>query len=48
VEEADETVFWIEICEESSIYPSEKLINIKKEAEEILKILATSRKTASA
>ncbi len=48
VEEADETLFWIEICEESSIFRSEKLNTIKKETEEILKILATSRKTVSA
>lgn len=46
VEEADETLFWIEIIEETNILPSTRLIEIKKEAEEILKICSKARKNA--
>lgn len=47
VEEADESVFWMEVTKESEIHQSDKLITIKKEAEEILKVLSTARKSVS-
>ncbi|HMP87714.1 MAG TPA: four helix bundle protein [Lacibacter sp.] len=47
VEEADETVFWLEITEESEIYKSDRLKKIKTEAGEILKIVSAARKTVS-
>lgn len=43
VEEADETVFWLEILTESEIYKVED--KLMKEANEILSIVSTSRKT---
>jgi len=45
VEEADETVFWIEILQESEIMKPELLTELYKEAMEILKIMSKSRKT---
>jgi four helix bundle protein len=43
VEEADETVFWLEVLMEAQVYKVEE--EIIKEANEILAIVATSRKT---
>ncbi len=43
VEEADETVFWLEILTESMIYKVEE--NLVKEANEILSIVSASRRT---
>ena len=45
VEEADETVFWIELLMESNIVKASRLIELNKEANEILKIVSTSRST---
>jgi four helix bundle protein len=45
-EEADETIFWLELIEESGIFPSNKLLSIKTEAHEILAIIVASIKTA--
>ena len=44
VEEADETLFWLEVLEESDILPSSQLYHLKKEALEILSIVAKARK----
>lgn len=44
VEEADETVFWLEISEELNLIPIEKLTLMKQEAEEIVKTCASYRK----
>jgi len=44
VEEADESVFWIEVLKEAEIYNVEP--EIVREASEILAIVAKSRKTA--
>ncbi len=44
VEEADETLFWIEILEESELISKDRLTDINKEATEILKILSATRK----
>jgi four helix bundle protein len=43
VEEADETIFWLELLLESKIYETEK--EIIQEANEILAVMSTSRKT---
>ncbi len=46
VEEADESVFWLELLVESEIIKQEKLTLLIKEANEILAVVASSRKTA--
>ena len=48
VEEADETVFWLEIIEESGLTQNVDLSFLKKEANEILSILASTKKTLKA
>ena len=45
-EEADETLFWLELLEESDLVSVAKLSAIKKEADEIVAITVTSIKTA--
>src|SRR5438477_12947339 len=45
-EEADETLFWLELLEESDLVSVAKLPAIKKEADEIVAITVTSIKTA--
>ncbi len=45
VEEADESVFWLEIIEEAGILKSEATTTLMNEATEILKIVSKSRKT---
>lgn len=46
VEEADETVFWMELLTESEIVNINKLENLMKEANELLAIFAASQITA--
>jgi four helix bundle protein len=46
VEEADETVFWIECLIESGIVKQELLSELLGEANELLAIFAASRRTA--
>jgi len=46
VEEADETVFWLELLHESGMIRSGTLQPLTQEAEELLKIFAASYKTA--
>lgn len=46
VEEADETVFWLEMLAESGIVRPEKLANLLAEATELVAIFTASRKTA--
>ena len=46
IEEADETMFWLEILWESNIVKQELLQNLYNENEEILKIMAVSRKNS--
>ena len=48
VEEADETVFWLEIVEECGIVPGKKATPIRREADELLAIFAASQRTARA
>jgi four helix bundle protein len=45
-EEADETLFWLELFEESRLVPAAKLTAIKQEANELIAITVTSIKTA--
>ena len=47
VEEADETLFWLELLEESGIIEVNLLSSIKQEAEEILKILSAAKSKSS-
>ncbi|WP_138477778.1 four helix bundle protein [Dyadobacter bucti] len=47
IEEADESLFWIEIISESGLLPLEKLKSLMQEAEEIIKILSKARKSAT-
>jgi four helix bundle protein len=46
VEEADETVFWLEMLADSGIVRPEKLANLLTEATELVAIFTASRKTA--
>ena len=45
LEEADESLFWLEMLEESQIVKAELLINLKREADEITAILTSIRKS---
>jgi four helix bundle protein len=47
VEEADETLFWIEMLLDGDFITIEKMEDYKKEAEEILKVMAAFRKKLS-
>jgi four helix bundle protein len=44
-EEANETIFWLEMIEESGLLNSAKVANIKKEVDEILATAVASIKT---
>jgi len=46
IEEADETVFWLELLGDSSIVPSSKLCELLAEGNELVAIFLASRKTA--
>jgi four helix bundle protein len=48
VEEADETVYWLELLRESGLLKPERLVKILKEANELVAIAVASRKTAKA
>ena len=45
-EEADETLFWLELLEESELMPAAKLAAIKQEANELIAITVASIKPA--
>lgn len=45
VEEADETVFWLEMIVDTGIMPVNKLKDLMKEADELLRIFSASRRT---
>lgn len=47
VEEADETLFWLELIRDARIKQNETLNSLLKEAEENLSVVATARKTLS-
>jgi four helix bundle protein len=46
VEEADETLFWLELLEESQLVGAAKLTAVKQEANELIAITVASIKTA--
>jgi len=46
VEEADETVFWLELLSESGLVKPAKLVELLSEANQLLAIFAASRRTA--
>jgi len=46
LEEADETVFWLELLSDSGIIPASKLRELMAEGNEIVAIFLASRKTA--
>jgi len=46
VEEADETLFWLELLGDSGIVPKKRLSELEQEYLEIVSILATARKKA--
>lgn len=45
-EEADETMYWLELAIDLELYDTLKLKNLLKEANEILSIIVASKKTA--
>src|SRR5712671_6346953 len=45
-EETDETLFWLELLEESGLVPAAKLTAIKREVDELIAITVASIKTA--
>lgn len=47
VEEADETLYWLELLAEATIVPAERIKPLHDEFEEVVRILAKARKTAS-
>ena len=46
MEEADETLFWLELLEESKLVEAAKLTAVKQEANELIAITVASIKTA--
>ena len=47
VEEADETVLWLELIIDGGLLPAERIKDLPAEANEITAIMVASRKTAS-
>ncbi len=45
VEEADESLFWLEIIEETGLLINDESIRLKNESTELLKIFSVSRRT---
>ncbi len=45
-EETDQTLFWLELIEETNIFQPEKIKDLKKEANELLAIFVSSINTA--
>jgi four helix bundle protein len=48
VEEADETVFWLELLRDSNALPAKKLSGLLDEANQLMLIFSASRRTAKA
>ena len=46
LEEADETVFWLELIQEATIFPEGKMRGLCKEANELVSIFVSSIRTA--
>jgi four helix bundle protein len=47
-EEADESIYWLELMEESGLMNPKDIINLKKEANELTAIFTAIGKTAKA
>jgi four helix bundle protein len=47
VEEADESVFWMEVLIEADVIKQSDIITLMNEANEILKVTSSARKTIS-
>jgi len=45
LEEADETVFWLELMRDAGIFPDQKLNDLAAEANELVSIFVTSIRT---
>src|ERR1035438_8775308 len=45
LEEADETVFWLELFQEGNIFPAEKMKDLVQEANELVSIFVSSVRT---
>jgi four helix bundle protein len=45
LEEADETIFWLELIQELEIFPELKLRDLVKEANELVSIFVSSVRT---
>ncbi len=45
-EEADESLYWLELAKESNMVKGENLESLIKEADELISIFVASRKTA--
>jgi len=48
LEEADESLYWMEMLLEAELVPKPKILNLIDEANQLVSILATSTKTARA
>lgn len=48
LEEADESLFWLEIMSEAELVSAERSADLRQEAEEIVSVLAKIRKSAHA
>ena len=48
LQELEETIYWIELLEEGKLFAAEKLIDVKKEANELIAIFVSSIKTMKA
>ena len=48
VEEADETLFWLELLEEARIVSASQLQSLRQESDELLRILSSSLSTPKA
>ena len=46
VEEADESLYWLELVRDGNLVPESKLSSLLKEADELTSILASGRKSA--
>jgi len=46
LEEADETVYWLELIQEAGIFPENRLSDVAKEANELVAIFVSSVRTA--
>ncbi|HVM72384.1 MAG TPA: four helix bundle protein [Anaerolineales bacterium] len=48
LEEADESLYWMELIQEAGIFPADRLKDLMKEADELVAIFTASIKTARA